>query len=330
MKSRLGLFFCLFTLFFALFTVGCARTNAEKAVGGLQDNSAADSKEQIAVEDNSALINEPEIKPEMTDSDRRLLFFIENISGYYNLADYTGNSASIFFPNETYTLNEHLELLAFISIVEDELIISRFNIIHGEHIYEELLRFDINSNDRTGEIRLTNGNYRFWASWNMSFMSLSVAFYGSWVRANFQFISNEIDEKLMEYTYDYQKQFVGSYLYDSHTFWGMESEEFHSFFNRTFIRRIEETSREIGINNRGLLFSNTVIPPVYFRIINNTGTLFSHSQDYGQTSTVFSNGTIAARMIIYWEVIENDDGEDEYIEYVEEGIKGWEILYKKQ
>jgi len=130
-------------------------------------------------------------------------FILENIEGYYNVATQSGGLT---------------EYIAFIAIEENDLVIYKFNIINGYNIYEEIIRFDLDTQADSRSLLLTNGDYRFTAliqhpRLSLHFVALIRQHERFEERLNFRLISKTIDEYLIKHTYDHQRQYVGIYQY---------------------------------------------------------------------------------------------------------------------
>ena len=132
--------------------------------------------------------------------DSQFLHFKNNVEGFYNVS---GSSSG------------YVEYVAFVAIEENHLILYKFNIVNAQNIYEEIVRFNLDVYERTNgnsELKFLNGNYTFFYFRRELFIQHENLTYPD--ELIFDFISKEINDELVKYTYDYQKQFVGVYNYD--------------------------------------------------------------------------------------------------------------------
>ena len=267
--------------------VNVSNATAPQAVG--QDiniqNTQLNSK-TLSTDENTQ-VNLGVDNPQISVEAQRLNYFLENIEGFYAISGYLFGES-----NESY--------LVFINIVENVLVISRFSIVNNQSFYDELIRFDINSNDITDGVRLTNEDYRFSVSFdrNNSFsrIILSLFLHGirNWSEDQFFHISNEIED-VFRFTHDYQKQFAGVFERDSHTFFGMSEDEFQQ-------NRFPPNKIIISVSENGTLFyddglgndqygfprfrvHNMDVPIIIFG--NNPGSGFSNIMIYFYNDEIF-------------------------------------------
>jgi len=217
----------LFLLFFCMAIFSCARENA-KSNGGSNEIIIVDAIEVPII-----------IDPQISIGEQRFNYFLENIEGFYSI------SGELFRErNESY--------LVKIIIENDELIIYRFTIVNNQHSYDELIRFDIGSNDFASNIRLTNDIFRFFVQFNRNNtfdrieLSRHFPLVDFWAHSRFFPISNNIED-ISRFTYDYQKQHVGIFEYYSHTFFGMTVDEFNQ-------RILPSNKIIINVGENGSLF----------------------------------------------------------------------------
>jgi len=150
-----------------------------------------------------------QISAEAIDSDeiqiiREDIPIIRNLEGYY------------WVPGDILdTVN-----LVFIAIEENYLVIYRFNVINGQYIYEELTRFDIYSDV---QFVLENDSYKLYTKWILRLYRIGVGDF-----EDLHFISSEINDHLLKYTYDHQKQYVGIYHKYSITYDGITEDEINA------------------------------------------------------------------------------------------------------
>ena len=146
----------------------------------------------------------------------RNLLILEKCEGYYRIE------------GDIFGIVRNTMYLVSVVIIEHELVISRVNIIDEQSVNEELMRFNIELNEKGGSISFENGNYRFSArvdSANNIYRSLYKHYPDdTWTRSDFYPILSEF----FKYTYDYQKQYTGVYLFDSITVNGITEEDIPS------------------------------------------------------------------------------------------------------
>jgi len=222
---------------------------------------------------------------ELRSSKIRFNRFMENIEGYYTV------DAGIF--NDRYTY-----YLIHITIEENELILSKFNIVNAQHISEELTRFDIHTNDRTDSIHLTNDNYNFWVSFDYHNTIHHISLFLNWDTdgrrgTSFTPRAKEIDERLIQYTYDYQKKYVGVYQWDSVALNGITEDDYNKKHKvNEMILNIDKNGNLFLANKDG---SEKYDFPKTF-IINEKASLFGHNPGSG----AFSIGIYYSDGVIYY------------------------------
>ena len=173
----------------------------------------------------------------------------------------------------------------------------KISTINNEYIYNELYLTTEKRRWVDGSIELKNNDYRFKKS-----IGNHPSLYNSQIKrfsGDLYFLSSMIDEEVIKYTYDYQKQFVGKYVYDSYMLFGIDTDEFNAEYNNEY----EKVDREIDIDDNGFLFEKKYNWKTKIIDENQETMLFGNTPAYGASVHLyFFNGEII------WEVdLDNND-----------------------
>jgi hypothetical protein len=215
-----------------------------------------------------------------------------------------------------YYISDTLNII-YVFVEENDLMFQKFNIINNEHIYEEIIRFNFDThkykpeehlftnNDNSVIIKRNYKTYPFFYEFTLTVDNHEQLFpqnrngklhfregvgedsylFVEFSENNFMensvqriFMTKEIKE-ITEYTYDYQKQFVGQYLYDSSGYFNMDAEEYNTVYNNVYSSELYT----IFIDDDGFLFEEKPYYETryYQKIINNYIFLFAHSPAFG-------------------------------------------------
>jgi hypothetical protein len=312
-------------LFILLFAFFCSCVKSKKADEYKVDGLPAEN------ENKDGLNTENENKEAYI---RQILSFVRNhvSEGYYIFGD------SIVSVSK----EENAVIIRGFDIKNDELLyddIVTFNILYDNILYEELSK----SGDRIqkkistiyndqiyNEIHLYTEGRRWidgWGSFYNGDNSLEIGFGGilsggpnlrlnSSINGIFIYKSHEIDEKILKYTYDYQKQYTGQYVYDSYILFGMDTDE----FNNSYIEE-KNNSYIISINDNGFLFIDDGYGNPYYERFSGTKIIdenvkidfFGNAPSYGPSVLLyFYKGDI-----IWEKDMDNDD-------------KKYQIIFKRK
>jgi hypothetical protein len=234
------------------------------------------------VETNTEDFNaeETQIKDEIVLRQKKRLDNLKHsIAGYYNYGGY----------------------ILFIDIEDNKLVIQKVNVINNEYSNDEIIRFDLDLYDVAAGC-FFNGDNKLKVSFNYAdrlySLSLSITDHESYFHFpaysdaagamlyNGDYLSKTMDKVVMKYTYDYQKSFIGKYVYDSYLLFGIEEDDFNNKYNN------EQERREINIDidDNGFLFINDGYGKSYYKnwetkIIDENGqtTFFGNAPAYGHS-----------------------------------------------
>jgi hypothetical protein len=181
---------------------------------------------------------------------------------------------------------------------EGYLVQRKISTINNEHIYNELYFTTEEGKWVDGWIVLKNNDYTLKKStWN-NYPSLYNSKVDSSSRDLF-FLSTIVDEKILKYTYDFQKQFIGKYVYDSYVLFGIDTDMFNNKYNNEY----EKRDINIDIDDNGFLFVEEYNWKTKIVDENQQTMFFGNTPAYGASVHLyFLNG------VIIWEVdLDNND-----------------------
>jgi hypothetical protein len=223
---------------------------------------------------------------------RRLDNLKYSIVGYYNYGGY----------------------ILFIGIEDNKLMIQKVNVINNEYSNDEIISFDFDLYDMAAGC-FSNGDNKLYVSFNYADRLYSLSLRITDHRSYFHFpaysnlakimyydrayLSKTMNEVVIKYTYDYQKKYIGKYVYDSYILFEIEEDEFNNKYNN------EQERREINIDidDNGFLFINDGYGKSYYKnwetkIIDENGTaFFGNTPAYGDSVLLYfsKNGFIFER-----------------------------------
>jgi hypothetical protein len=210
----------------------------------------------------------------------------------------------------------------YLSKNENTIKIQGFNKINDDEIFTEIVTFDILHNNITHEVIgesynqvqreiTTRNNENIYTQLNLitekrrfisGYIDIRKKDYGlnvsSWYdlqflspvtgyyTPNFEFLSGIIDENVNKYTYDFQKQYIGTYIYDSFKLINIKPDEFTIRHEDEIIEKI------ISIDESGWLFLDDGFGMPFYtdgidgwktKVISNDekATLFGNTPAYG-------------------------------------------------
>jgi hypothetical protein len=207
-------------LFAAIISISFVSCNQNKNTAN--NNTISESISDIEKEDDASLRG------------YKIPYTKDNIGGYYEAWGY----------------------IVFISIDDNNVIIQDFNIINNEYSYNETIRFNFDGYDPKYSI-FRNGDNKFIVRFGTMnrytefelFITNQRDIYPHYIGNGiwFRYISETINDEIIRYTYDYQKQFIGEYHYHSFSFYGYESEKSIEEFRKN-------ASYTVAIDDDGFLF----------------------------------------------------------------------------
>jgi hypothetical protein len=215
----------------------------------------------IQIENNTSIENNENYK-------NQILGFVKNYVtyGYYvlygDIIFLTKNENTITLQNYNRINDEEIftEIITFNILhdnIDHEIIGESYNqmqfqqkisTIYNENIYNILYLTTVKDSlfyvDGSIEIRKKDYGLKVSTWYNLQFLSPETKGYIS----NFKFLSEVINEDVNKYTYDFQKQYLGTYIYDSYILFNIEPDKFNVMYEDEKIKKI------ISINDDGYLF----------------------------------------------------------------------------
>jgi hypothetical protein len=297
---------------------------------------------------NSCIQNKKEGNDKINSTSIQNNIFIENKENYKNqLLSFVRD-----YINEGYYVDRGKIL--FLTKNENTIIIQNFNIINDEEIYTKIITFNIlydniehkiigEGYNRVQREIITVNNENIYSQLNLTTekrkwidASLIIKNDGYSLRTitwwyprlelirpetkdDIWFLSNIIDESVIKYTYDFQKKYTGTYIYDSYKLFEITIEEFNAKYNN----EDKKVEKIINIDNNGFLFVDDGFGEQFYygdwkaKIINEDKetALFGHAPAYGTSVQLyFLDGDII------WEV--KVDPDHDYMKY--------QIIYKRK
>lgn len=181
--------------------------------------------------------------------------------------------------------------LARILIENENIIIYKFNIINEQYYYNEIIRFDINIFNANGSISFENIDYKFKVSFDYKddfysiYLNISNLYLSDLIaEITFIPISKDINDDVIKHTYDFQKQYVGIYYYDSYSYIGTGMDK-----NEIILKYLTENNKiVINIDEDGFLSIFDVGSRVSrMKNICGNGILFGHTYGYNQYTEIY-------------------------------------------